>query len=356
MTGTPYDPTTPLRADATDDDIEAREEYLCAKHGPGPRRRANGTLCYACAHTAREYAAACVAAARASAPSGESPSEPGYMSRNDKRLFDEMSRADARELWEIRKHPAPNVPAVFVRRVGAGAGGPLIECADGDPINFADSKKLAERVCALLRAVPSPENPLNFSFEEMRGALAEQMKLRADLETLIGQPPEGSHPDEWKPRAETWHAERLNWIGEVEALRVHIESLRVSANVAVQVAAELRVAATRVPAPEEQALWRLRDTIYIHLGTDDPQQVAQWIAEARHLARQSSAPVVTREQVKTVQRAAGLIQSLSDALVALGDRLGHPYPQQARDAERDMIDALRELADVLARVDARLHA
>ena len=68
----------------------------------------------------------------------------------------------------------------------------------------------------------SQANPFAFNFEEMRGALAEQMKLRADLETLIGQPPEGSHPDEWKPRAETWHQERLNWEAEVGQLRAHI--------------------------------------------------------------------------------------------------------------------------------------
>jgi cytochrome c556 len=39
------------------------------------------------------------------------------------------------------------------------------------------------------------------------------------LEDLIGQAPEGSHPDEQVPRAETWHAERVNWKAEVERLR-----------------------------------------------------------------------------------------------------------------------------------------
>lgn len=43
------------------------------------------------------------------------------------------------------------------------------------------------------------------------------------LQLLIGQPPEGSHPDEWGPRADSWHAERLNWINEVERLRAEIE-------------------------------------------------------------------------------------------------------------------------------------
>ena len=77
---------------------------------------------------------------------------------------------------------------------------------------------IADILCAA-DALIGAHNPLNFSFEEMRGALAEQMKLRADIETLIGQPPEGSHPDEWKPRAETWHQERLNWEAEVGQLR-----------------------------------------------------------------------------------------------------------------------------------------
>ena len=46
-----------------------------------------------------------------------------------------------------------------------------------------------------------------------------------DLLAMIGEPPAGMHPDEWKPRAKTWHEERLNWIGEVNALRNHIKEL-----------------------------------------------------------------------------------------------------------------------------------
>lgn len=41
----------------------------------------------------------------------------------------------------------------------------------------------------------------------------------ARLHSLIGQPSSGSHPDEWMPRAETWHRERANWMSEIEALR-----------------------------------------------------------------------------------------------------------------------------------------
>lgn len=40
-------------------------------------------------------------------------------------------------------------------------------------------------------------------------------RLRAE----IGEPPAGSHPDEAKPRAATWHAERANWAAEVDRLR-----------------------------------------------------------------------------------------------------------------------------------------
>lgn len=53
-----------------------------------------------------------------------------------------------------------------------------------------------------------------------------KQKMKRDIEhtteslkRLIGQPPEGSHPDEWGPRADSWHAERLNWQNEVQRLR-----------------------------------------------------------------------------------------------------------------------------------------
>lgn len=44
-----------------------------------------------------------------------------------------------------------------------------------------------------------------------------------ELEKQIGEVPEGSHPDERKPRAETWLKERTNWQCEVEALREKIK-------------------------------------------------------------------------------------------------------------------------------------
>jgi hypothetical protein len=51
-----------------------------------------------------------------------------------------------------------------------------------------------------------------FSPEELECQVA---ALRAE----IGQAPPGSHPDEHKPRALNWHAERLHWRIEVESLR-----------------------------------------------------------------------------------------------------------------------------------------
>lgn len=46
-----------------------------------------------------------------------------------------------------------------------------------------------------------------------------------NLRALIGEPMEGTHPDEWMPRATTWHRERLNWIKEVCQLRTIVERL-----------------------------------------------------------------------------------------------------------------------------------
>ena len=39
----------------------------------------------------------------------------------------------------------------------------------------------------------------------------------------VGSLPEGAHPDELKPRGETWLAERANWTAEVEALKAGIQ-------------------------------------------------------------------------------------------------------------------------------------
>lgn len=59
------------------------------------------------------------------------------------------------------------------------------------------------------------------------------------LTALIGKPPTGSHPDEWLPRAATWHEERLNWMAEVERLKRHAENNRQQNDVAAKVFAEM---------------------------------------------------------------------------------------------------------------------
>lgn len=47
-----------------------------------------------------------------------------------------------------------------------------------------------------------------------------------ELRQLIGQPEIGAHPDEWKPKAASWHAERKNWEVEVERLRAVNQKFR----------------------------------------------------------------------------------------------------------------------------------
>lgn len=54
----------------------------------------------------------------------------------------------------------------------------------------------------------------------------------AEYEAEIGKPPDGSHPDEQKPRAVTWHQERLNWVAELAALRAEVADFRNAAKVA----------------------------------------------------------------------------------------------------------------------------
>lgn len=58
----------------------------------------------------------------------------------------------------------------------------------------------------------------------LRAQLTEKDRELEELRALIGVPPVGSHPDEWKPRAATWHQERRNWIQEVEHLQQELDS------------------------------------------------------------------------------------------------------------------------------------
>lgn len=60
--------------------------------------------------------------------------------------------------------------------------------------------------------VSSVMNPTSHSYSEL---------LR-----MIGSAPKGSHPDEWYPRADTWHQERISWMHEVERLRAESSRLQ----------------------------------------------------------------------------------------------------------------------------------
>lgn len=61
---------------------------------------------------------------------------------------------------------------------------------------------------------------------------AEATKLGDERDLLllqIGQPPEGSQPDEARPRGRTWHEERATWQTEVAALQARIAVLEEAA-------------------------------------------------------------------------------------------------------------------------------
>jgi hypothetical protein len=71
--------------------------------------------------------------------------------------------------------------------------------------------------------------------------IGEEMKIKFDrldeLEKQVGELPEGAHPDERKPRAETWLQERANWEKEVKQLREYIKKLESRENAALKLAA-----------------------------------------------------------------------------------------------------------------------
>ena len=58
--------------------------------------------------------------------------------------------------------------------------------------------------------------------QEEKAALRSRV---AELEAERGTLPDGAHPDEAKPRAETWLAERANWTAEVERIRAWVAVL-----------------------------------------------------------------------------------------------------------------------------------
>ena len=94
-------------------------------------------------------------------------------------------------------------------------------CEDTLPVYVPDPFK--EHV---VRVISEAMGELKMVRDGSAGSMFEQFAAHAIwLRTLIGDPPEGSHPEEWLPRHATWHGERANWIGEVEHLRAHIKRL-----------------------------------------------------------------------------------------------------------------------------------
>jgi len=77
----------------------------------------------------------------------------------------------------------------------------------------------------VVRVIGDAMGELKMMRDSSAGSMFEQFAAYAIwLRKLIGDAPEGSHPDEWLPRHATWHGERANWQGEVERLRAHAAS------------------------------------------------------------------------------------------------------------------------------------
>ncbi len=65
-----------------------------------------------------------------------------------------------------------------------------------------------------------------FTVDELLAEFGDDRKRVFELQQLIGELPEGAHPDEIKPRAASFMAERANWETEVAALRASESELR----------------------------------------------------------------------------------------------------------------------------------
>jgi len=85
------------------------------------------------------------------------------------------------------------------------------------------------RLDELLLATPYPalEEQLERGAPLMLGARNVAAEVLALIHS-IGHSPKGSHPDEQGPRDRTWHAERQNWIREVERLREKVRASQAS--------------------------------------------------------------------------------------------------------------------------------
>jgi hypothetical protein len=97
-----------------------------------------------------------------------------------------------------------------------------------------------------------------------------------DLKAEIGTPPPGSHPDEARPRAATWHAERINWIAEAERLRQEVarvtaerdrlgEALEAAITAGVHILGDYRASHGCISSN-----WEDRDGFLSRAGIEDP--------------------------------------------------------------------------------------
>lgn len=72
-------------------------------------------------------------------------------------------------------------------------------------------------------------NPRNERGAAMKGLILCAAYLTQAIKE-IGEPPEGSHPAEAGPRAETWHRERANWVEQTRRQSAEIDRLRAELN------------------------------------------------------------------------------------------------------------------------------
>lgn len=98
--------------------------------------------------------------------------------------------------------------------------------------NMRELKEQQAAVLEMLRNIEVSPEDVEAGVRKLQQQLADNhsdcWKEIKRLKGLIGYPPvgpDGAGPEEWYPRALTWHAERQNWIEEVERLRLHITEL-----------------------------------------------------------------------------------------------------------------------------------
>lgn len=151
--------------------------------------------------------------------------------------------------------PVGNVKAIGLREVASGVAALQQQvaelqarldrlCDDGlsGPVLIDDLMAFSQRVDEF-RTEHTPPLTLIEQRElaewwAERGALmgdlddkvAELQEQLARLQEQIGKPPAGSHPDEARPRAATWHEERLNHLEEARRLREHCAALEAIVN------------------------------------------------------------------------------------------------------------------------------